>query len=168
MISVDQMRADYLERFRDQFTGGLKRLLDKGAIFSNAHHDHAATVTSCGHATLLSGLYPGISGIVSNAWLDPQEKRRVEAVEDNKYPELDAHRRGVSPLRFNGTTLVDWLRATYPTSKVASISGKDRAAVLMVGRAAKDVYWYTPSHGRFTTSKYYQQQLPRRPDPRCS
>ncbi len=34
MISVDQMRADYLERFRPWFgKGGFNRFLEKGASF---------------------------------------------------------------------------------------------------------------------------------------
>ena len=47
-ITVDQMRRDYLERFYPQFTGGLKRLVDGGAFFTNGHQDHAITETAPG------------------------------------------------------------------------------------------------------------------------
>jgi hypothetical protein len=40
-----------------------------------------------------------------------------------------------------------------------SVSGKDRGAILPIGRRVADVYWYAPS-GRFTTSTYYRTELP--------
>ena len=58
MISVDQMRYDYLTRFRDQFKDGFRRLLTGGSVFNNAHHKHALTGTGPGHATLSTGCYP--------------------------------------------------------------------------------------------------------------
>jgi hypothetical protein len=66
---------------------------------------------------------------------------------------------GASPRRFQGTTLVDWLRARNPQSRALSVSMKDRGAILPVGRSKADVYWYYPD-GRFTTSKYYRDTLP--------
>ena len=47
-LVVDQMREDYLERWRTEFTGGFKRLLDGGAFFSNGYQDHAITETAPG------------------------------------------------------------------------------------------------------------------------
>ena len=54
LITVDQLRNDYLERFAGQLSGGLGRLSRSGAWFTNAHHDHAITETAPGHATLLA------------------------------------------------------------------------------------------------------------------
>ncbi|HEY6401355.1 MAG TPA: alkaline phosphatase family protein, partial [Blastocatellia bacterium] len=55
-IVIDQFRYDYLTRFRDQFgEGGFKRLLDGGAVFTNANYIHTPTYTACGHATFMSG-----------------------------------------------------------------------------------------------------------------
>jgi predicted AlkP superfamily pyrophosphatase or phosphodiesterase len=161
LIAVDQMRYDYLERFRDQYAGGLKRLLEEGTVFTNAHQDHALTVTAAGHATMLSGLHPGSSGIIGNAWVDRQEGRKVEPIESKDYPQLDGNKKGISPMDFNGTTLVDWLKASNEKSKAVSVSRKDRAAVLMVGKKAEDVYWYSVSDGSFTTSTYYRRELPK-------
>src|SRR5688500_14611531 len=58
LITVDQLRGDYLDRFGPQLNRGLARLARGGAWFSNAHHDHAITETAPGHATLLSGRFP--------------------------------------------------------------------------------------------------------------
>ncbi len=64
LIAVDQMRYDYLTRFRDRFRGGLARLLREGAVFTNAYLEHYPSVTAPGHATMLSGATPALSGIV--------------------------------------------------------------------------------------------------------
>jgi len=66
---------------------------------------------------------------------------------------------GASPRRFQGTTLVDWLRARDPQSRTLSVSMKDRGAILPVGRSRAEVYWYALD-GRFTTSTYYRDTLP--------
>src|SRR5215207_4185291 len=54
-LTVDQMRADYLDRFRAQLTGGLARLDRGGAVFTNAFQDHAITETAPGHSVTMSG-----------------------------------------------------------------------------------------------------------------
>ena len=65
-ITVDQFRADYLDRWRSQLRGGLARLLRQGAVFTDAYQDHAMTETAPGHATVLSGRNPRSTGIVRN------------------------------------------------------------------------------------------------------
>ena len=149
LIAIDQFRADYLERF-GALPGGLGRLSRGGAWFTNAHHDHAITETAPGHATLLSGRFPRSTGIMMN---------RI-GVEDETAPLIAGGvGTGASPKRFRGTTLVDWIRTADPQSRAFSVSSKDRAAILPVGRSKSEVYWYS-SDGRFTTSSYYRDTLP--------
>src|SRR5580700_6219297 len=40
-VVIDQFRYDYLLRFRADYNSGLARLLDKGAVFTDAHYIHA-------------------------------------------------------------------------------------------------------------------------------
>ncbi|HEY1952231.1 MAG TPA: alkaline phosphatase family protein, partial [Gemmatimonadaceae bacterium] len=149
LITVDQMRGDYMDRFASQLHGGLARLA-RGAWFTNAHHDHAITETAPGHATLLSGRFPRSTGIAAN-WA---------GVEDESAPLIgESGTMGASPRRFHGTTLVDWLRARDPQARALSVSMKDRGAILPIGRSRSEVYWYA-SDGRFTTSRYYRDTLP--------
>src|ERR1700739_4266583 len=65
-IIVDQFRYDFLTRLHDQFHGGLRRMLDTGADFTNAHYIHVPTVTAVGHSTFLFGATPAMSGIASD------------------------------------------------------------------------------------------------------
>ena len=78
VISVDQMRADYLDRFRPYFgKDGFNRFLTQGAVFPEAHHRHAITYTGPGHAVIGTGLDPHTSGIVANRWYDVVNARPV-------------------------------------------------------------------------------------------
>ena len=149
LVTVDQMRADYLARFAGQWRGGFARLYGGGTVFEHGEQDHAATETAPGHATLLSGRYPTHTGIVLNS----------RGVQDPDAPVLGAgDETGASPRRFRGTTLYDWMRARDADTRVLSVSRKDRAAIFPVGRAARAVYWYHDT--AFTTSRYYADSLP--------
>lgn len=147
LIAVDQMRADYLDRFDSLFTGGLRRLLDEGVVFSDAHHDHAGTLTAPGHATLASGRHPSRHGVIGNAWWDRETGEEIYCVEDPEH--------GISARNLRVDTLGDWLKARYPAGRVFSAAGKDRAAVLMGGHQADGVFWYDRKRGGFRAGPAY-------------
>lgn len=163
-ITIDQFRYDYLMRFRADYTGGLKRLLDKGAVFTNATYEHFPTVTAIGHSTFLSGATPSISGIVGNEWFDRETARQVTSVSDENTLLLGAttKRSGSSPRRLSVSTLGDELKmANGSRSKVIGVSIKDRAAILPVGRMANGAFWFDSATGNFVSSTfYYSDGLP--------
>src|SRR5262245_41204996 len=68
IVVVDQMRADYLDRFAKLWEHGLKRLRDEGAIFEQAFYPYLNTVTCAGHATIGTGAFPATHGIIMNEW----------------------------------------------------------------------------------------------------
>ena len=149
-ITVDQLRDDMLDRYASELRGGYARLMS-GAWFVNAFQDHAITETAPGHASTMSGRFPRSTGIASN----------VTGVIDPNYQLIDAlpNEVGASPERFHGTTLYDWLKAKDSRTRVLSASKKDRAAILPIGRAKADVYWFS-GNGNFTASTYYRDSLP--------
>ena len=148
VITVDQLRPDYLDRWKGQLTGGLFQLVNEGAVFADGYQDHAVTETAPGHSTILSGLWPAHTGIIRNS----------QGVQDSAATLLGVAGPGASPRRFRGTTLFDWLKAVDPTTRALSVSRKDRGAILPLGRAKEQVYWY--QSGVFTTSRYYADSLP--------
>jgi len=159
VVSIDGMRADYLDRFGPQLEGGLRRLLDEGAVFADALHDHANTETAVGHATLLSGRHPAHTGIVANNYFDPSMHERRGFEEDRAERQLNGGR-GASPRLLIGSNLVDWLLREYPEGQVVALSGKARVSILMGGHQARNVFWYSVESGLFTTSTYYSDALP--------
>ena len=154
------MRPDYLTRLDDLFQGGIRTLLDHGAVFTNAMYRHAPTETGPGHSVILSGRHPASSGIVGNAWFDPLLGRTVNVIDDPFVGLLGAPGRGASPVNFVGFTLGDALKQSNPESKVIGVSLKDRSAILMAGRLADGAFWYDPGSGAFVTSTYYARELP--------
>src|SRR5881394_2059243 len=148
VITVDQLRPDYFDRWKNQLTGGLFQLLSEGAVFADGFQDHAVTETAPGHSTILSGLWPAHTGIIRNA----------QGVQDSEAPLIGTSGLGASPRRFRGTTLFDWLKASDASARALSVSRKDRGAILPIGQAKEQVYWY--QSGMFTTSKYYADSLP--------
>jgi alkaline phosphatase len=142
-ISVDQFSADLFAEYRAHFTGGLKRL-GQGAVFPAGYQSHAATETCPGHSTILTGARPARSGIIANNWYDPgiaRPDKKVYCAEDPSAPGSSSAKYIVSPQYLKVPTLGDRLKAADPGSRVVSVAGKDRAAVMMGGHAT-DQIWY--------------------------
>lgn len=166
ILVIDQFRYDYLVRYRQQFVeGGFNLLLKGGANFVDCRYDYASTETGPGHASLFTGAYGNIHGIVANEWYDRSLHNAAHCVKDPNTKLLGEPGGmaavGASPRNLMGSTIGDELRAaTDFQSKVIAISLKDRAAILPGGHTANAVYWADLSTGRFVTSTYYLSTLP--------
>jgi hypothetical protein len=168
LIAVDQFRYDYLTRFRSEYTSGLERLLTDGAVFTNAYLEHYPTVTAVGHATMLTGATPSVSGIVGNDWYDRASGGTVTSVSDPTVKPLGAPTgSAASPRRLLVSTVGDELKMSSPlppgspdAPRVIGMSLKDRSAILPSGHAADAAYWWDSKSGNFVSSTYYFDALP--------
>jgi hypothetical protein len=160
VIAVDQLRPDYLDRFRPWFgPGGFNRLLRAGAVYPRARYEHVTTETCPGHAVMLTGSYGGVNGIVAIQWYDPVQERALYCVEDGSVTRVGARGGGRSPRRLLGATVGDLLKlATAGRSRVVTVSGKDRAAIMLGGHRADAAYWIVDT--LFVTSSWYRNDLP--------
>src|SRR2546422_10708032 len=84
LLVVDQMRGDYVDKFLFQWTGGLKRLVAEGAWFRDAAYPYAATETCVGHATISTGSFPSVHGMIANEWWDREAQKHVTCTADSK------------------------------------------------------------------------------------
>ncbi len=157
VISIDQMKAEYVDWYGHQWNGGLKRLYAEGAVFANAMLDYAASETGPGHATLSTGSFPRVHGILGNEWIDPKTRKDVYCVEDSTAKPVDGLGGGFSSRNLAVPALGDWLKASSRSSKVISLSIKDRAAILMGGKEPDQVYWYDRKTGKLVTSAAYMK-----------
>jgi arylsulfatase A-like enzyme len=163
VISVDQMRNDYLDRFRPWFArDGFNRFLERGARFPEARYRHATTVTCVGHAAIGTGRDPRDTGIVANDWYDAGKARREYCVEDRAAQWVGAPADApkittlpASPVLISGDFLGDRFKEKFPGARVVSLALKDRASVPMGGRKADAVLWFVREFGRFVTSSFY-------------
>ncbi|HYC33532.1 MAG TPA: alkaline phosphatase family protein [Gemmatimonadales bacterium] len=159
-IAVDQLRADYMDRFRPYFgPGGFNLFLTRGARFAQARYEHATTSTCPGHAVILTGSYGMVNGIIANDWYDVRSDRETYCAEDLGTKLVGSGAPGRSPRNLFGATVGDVLKmATGGRSKVITISAKDRSAIMLGGHLADAAYWIIDT--LFVTSTYYRSDLP--------
>jgi predicted AlkP superfamily pyrophosphatase or phosphodiesterase len=177
-VTVDQLRGDLPTRFYDRLgEGGFRYLWESGVVYRNAHHPHANTETIVGHATLATGAYPSVHGMVGNLWYDRETGRTTYNVEDPEYrlltagadvddeAEIDPTQRaarteGRSPRAILSSTFSDELRAANGgRSKAVGVSVKDRGAISMAGHAGT-AYWFSKAGAEFVSSNYYMDRYP--------
>lgn len=164
-IVVDQMRWDFLYRYYDRYgQGGFKRLLGEGFSCENTMISHLPSVTAVGHSTIFTGSVPAMDGITGNDWIDQQTGKRWYCTEDDSVQTVGAPGAAgkMSPRNLLVSTITDELRlATNFQSKVIGVSLKDRAAILPAGHTANAAFWFDDASGRFITSSYYMNDLPK-------
>ncbi len=158
-ISVDQFSADLFQQYRNHFTGGFARLLT-GAVFPSGYQSHAATETCPGHSTILTGMRPAHTGIVANNWMDlsvARADKTVYCAEDESVPGTDHNSYTVSDKHLKVPTLGEMMKAARPGTRVVSVAGKDRAAVMMGGHKVDELWWWDGK----TYSSYAGRAVPR-------
>ena len=164
MISIDQFRADYVDRFTDRYLppkrggalGGFRWLGETGVRFTDAHHHHVPTATGPGHAVLMTGSIPAVNGIIGNDWFDRAAGKAHYVTSDDSVETVGGKSGPQSPRPLKVTTVGDELKlATAGRSKVVGIAFKDRASILMAGHAADEVVWFDGGTGNWVTSTFY-------------
>lgn len=159
-VVVDQMRWDYLQRYRDTWSGGFRRLLSGGYSFDNTYLCYVPTVTAAGHASIFTGTTPAIHGMAGNDFFIGG--RKVYCTSDTTVRTVGSSTSAgeMSPRNLLCTTLGDELKLSCPGSRVVGVSLKDRASILPAGHSADAAYWYDRGAGCFVTSTYYMERLP--------
>jgi predicted AlkP superfamily pyrophosphatase or phosphodiesterase len=164
-IVIDQMRWDYLYRFKKLYTAnGFKRLLGEGFSCDNTFIPYTPTYTAPGHTCVYTGSIPAIHGIVGNYWFDKSLNKNVYCTEDSTVNTVGniSSAGKMSPENMWTTTITDELRLSNNfKSKVIGIALKDRGAILPAGHSANAAYWYDDNGGKWITSSYYMTDLPK-------
>ncbi len=172
VVVFDQMRGDYVEKWRPLFgPGGFRRLQSEGVWFANCNYPYSTTETGPGHASILSGCSAEKHGIISNEWYDRSGEdvycattKRYSLVPAKHAKEIKpGDRKPKSPVagdpdRLLSPTVAETLReASGGKSKIFGLSLKDRSAILPLGHSGGEAYWFD---GSFRTSTFYRDTLP--------
>ncbi|MDC0718455.1 alkaline phosphatase family protein [Nannocystis bainbridge] len=165
LLVVDQMRADYLSRYADLYTGGLARLRQQGALFEEGHLQHALTFTAPGHASAATATHPSRHGIIENEWYDRSVRKKAYAADDKDARITASGPRagspdGRSPEQLMRPAIGDWLKGQVPKARVFSVAFKDRASVMMGGQHPDRAYWFDPAAAGYVSSSWYGEALP--------
>ncbi|CAM4437437.1 MAG: Alkaline phosphatase PafA [Legionella sp.] len=163
-IVVDQLRGDLIHKHQQQFgSSGFTFLLSHSINYSNAHHPHANTTTCAGHATISTGTYPAMHGIINNDWYNRKSKQTIYCMEDLKTQVLPTQHTksnipGRSPRNLYASTLSDEV-ILAKKGRAFGVSFKDRSAITLAGHAGK-AFWFDTTNGGFVTSNYYAKEYP--------
>lgn len=159
ILVVDQMRADYIEKFGAHWTGGFRKLMNDGAWFRNAAYPYMTMVTCAGHATIATGSYPATHGIISNSWWDRQAGKTVNCVADpaEKLVGYSGEANGgTSTKTIRVATLSDEMRLQLKASpRIVTFSMKDYTATALAGRRATAATWFNTGARSWMTSTAY-------------
>jgi predicted AlkP superfamily pyrophosphatase or phosphodiesterase len=160
MIVVDQMRGDYVDKFRGQWTGGLKRLVEEGAWFREAAYPYAATETCVGHATISTGAFPAAHGMIANAWWGRDQQKMVTCTSDPNAKNVayagGSTKGGDSAVRMQLPSFAEELKfQTGGATRVVTFSLKASAAITLAGHKADAVTWLDTGTGAWVTSSAY-------------
>ena len=158
MIVVDQMRGDYVDKFRAEWTGGLKRLLNEGAWFRDAAYPYAATETCVGHSTISTGAFPSSHGMISNSWWDRETQKMVTCTSDPNVKNVayagGSTKGGDSSWRMQVPAFAEELKfQTGGATRVVTFSLKARAAITLAGHKGDAATWF--DNGAWVTSSPY-------------
>lgn len=155
VLVIDQMRADYLERYADRLTGGLRRLMTEGASFDRAAYPYLNTITCAGHSTIGTGTLPYRHGMVLNEWYDRAAGKSVGCTADTSVRQVSYDGQGAtsdSPKNMLAPTLAEQMH--QGGARVVTMSIKARSAIGLAGRAADLAVWFE-DRGSWTTSSAF-------------
>jgi predicted AlkP superfamily pyrophosphatase or phosphodiesterase len=182
ILVADQLRADYLDRYRHRWREGFRVLLDEGARFTRAEFPYLNTATCAGHVTIATGALPRTHGVILNRWWHRDEQRVFDCMDDEASPDVSylvvqvppqanppaspsaparADSSGVggnSARRVLVPTLADRLRAERPGARVVALSLKARAAVPLAGHGGDVVTWFDEPTRAFVTSRAFSRE----------
>jgi predicted AlkP superfamily pyrophosphatase or phosphodiesterase len=161
LLVMDQFPASYITMYGKQWTSGLRRLLDGGAVFTEARYPYALTFTCAGHSTIGTGALPFVHGMMSNSFFDRAANRTFPCMYDPKATSVPfggakgQEHHSYRPMR--APTFAQMLREQAPGQpQVVSLALKPRSAIGMGGSAGPGatVVW-EEDDGTWATSDAY-------------
>jgi len=178
VLVVDQMRGDYVDKFQQQWTGGLKRLVNEGAWFHDAAYPYASTETCVGHSTISTGAFPATHGMVTNEWWDREQQKNVTCTGDGNVKNIAygsaslpagstteaaalpgaAAAPGDSAAKMLVPSFAEELKFQSSSgTRIVTMSLKARAAITLAGHQGDAVTWFDGLTGSWITSSAYPQ-----------
>ena len=132
LLIAEEFRSDYLDLYGNFLgPGGFRRLMEDGAYFPECQMA-ASTFTSGGLASVSTGAYPQLHGIVADSWYDRTARKPVPA----------------TPEALQATTLAEQLAAADPANRNFAVALDLRDATLLTGRTQAECFFAKPD-GQF-------------------
>ena len=154
MIVVDQMRGDYVDRFKDDWTGGLHRMVTTGRLVhprrvSLSDHRHLRRPRHHRHRRL-----PGAARHLPERLVRPRSGRMTTCTDDATVKPISYGRKPGEP-ESAGLLLLPTFAETMRAernARVVSLSVKARSAIMLAGHGGDAVTWLNRSIDAWQTS----------------
>ncbi len=163
-IVVENMRPDYIDRYWDKFgEEGFRKLWSGGTVCTGFRISQHIVNGATGTATLYTGEYPAVHGIVNETWYDRQKGSTMGCVTDGTATLVGAASSlpGASPQNLRASTLGDQLKLfTNGKARVFSVALNAAPAVFAAGFSGDGAFWFEPESGRMVTASGYYTALP--------
>lgn len=157
LLVIDQFPSEYIGLYGAQWTRGLRRLIDEGALFTEGAYPYGATATCVGHSTIGTGAYPQRHGMVGNQWYDRDLDRTVTCEADPSVEPVPLSE-GTTSARHSAVymkipALADELRRQASRQpNIVSVADKPRSAIGLGGHGGPGTVVVWRGSGRVWSS----------------
>lgn len=162
-LVIEQMRYEMLLRYWDHFgEEGFKKLAREGVLCRNARINYSNADQSAGFATISTGSYPSMHGIISDQWYDRLASGRRGAIASEQHHGLDGKddRGHFAPSNLMTSTTGDELKLLDARSKVFSLGMHPISAILGAGKLTDGAFWMDDQSADWMSNSYYMDSLP--------
>jgi predicted AlkP superfamily pyrophosphatase or phosphodiesterase len=163
-LVVENMRPDYVLRYWDKFgNDGFRKLYSGGAVHNNINMTQHIQSYATGTATLFTGVYPSVHGIVGKSWYDRFRSKEADCTEDDYYFTVGADTEwgNASARKLLSSTITDNLKVfTRGKSLVFSAAMNRETAIFAAGHSADGAYWLDHESGKMISSSFYVNTFP--------
>lgn len=161
-IVVGGLPYDYIYRYSKNLSeNGFRKFERDGLVFTAGRYNYMPTTSVSSLATITTGTYPYMHGIVGRQWRDVLTGNNVSLIDDSSAKGLNCEqgRQKYSNTNIVVPTLGDRLRRESPDSRVFTVAS-DPASAIVMGGFGSDVYWFDAAAASWTTSNKYMSVLP--------
>lgn len=162
-IVVEQMRHEMLLRYWENFSEeGFRKLVNEGILCKNAKINYSNVASSTGFASIATGAYPSMHGIISNNWYNRLSDSMVYCIGDGKYQSLGGHKQNgrYSTGNLLASTTGDEMKLIDDQSRVFSIGLNPVSSLLGAGKLNDGAYWFDDTTANWMSNTYYMDSLP--------
>lgn len=156
-IVVDGLRQEILDQIRPHLTAdGFNRFFNSGVVFNNVDFGTNIDATAS-TAVIMTGSSPAVNGISGEFVYDPEGRRIVEILTDEKFGGNNTDKR-VSPNALQVTTTSDEARiAGAGVTYVYAIAPTASQALILASHAGNSGVWFNENTGKWAWSSYYKE-----------
>ncbi|MDR0983282.1 MAG: alkaline phosphatase family protein [Culturomica sp.] len=161
-VTISFFYPEWLQMYEHLLSqNGLRRFMSDRQY--ELGYDYFYSQTGVDQTTIYTGALPNVHGIVGHDWYDRLKRRRINNVYSSIYKEIGEGNtlQGASTENQNMLTLGCRMKMQDSFSKVYSIGANEEESVLSGGSCANLALWFNEQSGKWVSSTFYADSLPK-------